>query len=392
MSIGIIGLYAVDTSPDDWRIWIGGLAALNFVGLIFYRFFRSLASQSRVSRTPTWMMSDRSAFYSLIVFLIITFAFQTITYIQYGGISGYINTFDTDSAGFGGMGLIFSVSESFPILSVIFVIFLINRKQLKVNWWIISIILFIFFIEKMLFGGLRGSRSNTVWGILWALGLIHLFLKPVSRRYILTVILLTTGFMYLYGFYKSSGVQGFTAALSSDTRAEQEAESGRDFRGLLLGDFGRSDIQSYILYKLIDQKNSYDLAYGRTYAASAAILIPKSLMPSKPATKVKEGTEIQYGKGSFIPIVSQSSKVYGLIGEAMLNFGPLAGPFFLGIFGLIVGYWRRWIFGLGHDARVFLVPFISIAFFIVLSSDSDNVIFFYIQARIYSNAGPTSWF
>jgi hypothetical protein len=190
------------------------------------------------------------------------------------------------------------------------------------------------------------------------------------------VVVIMTGFMYIYGFYKSSGVQGVTAALSNDTRAEQEAESGRDFRGLLLGDFGRSDIQAYILYKLVDQEDSYDLAYGGTYLASAALLIPKNLMPSKPVTKVKEGTEIQYGRGSFVPITSQSSKVYGLIGESMLNFGPLAGPFFLGIFGLIVGYWRRWIFDLGNDTRVFLVPFVSIAFFIILSSDSDNVIFF----------------
>jgi hypothetical protein len=51
---------------------------------------------------------------------------------------------------------------------------------------------------------------------------------------------------------------------------------------------------------------------------------------------VKAGTEIQHYAGSYSPDQFESSRVYGLSGEAMLNFGPLMVPVAFFILGAVV--------------------------------------------------------
>ena len=57
----------------------------------------------------------------------------------------------------------------------------------------------------MVFGGLRGSRSQTVWSLFWATGIIHLWIRPLSKRFIAAGVCFLVAFMYLYGFYKGLG-------------------------------------------------------------------------------------------------------------------------------------------------------------------------------------------
>jgi hypothetical protein len=109
-------------------------------------------------------------------------------------------------------------------------------------------------------------------------------------------------------------------------------------------------------------------------------LIPRSIWPDRPLTKIKEGTEVQYGRGSFVPGVWQSSNVYGLAGEAMLNFGPIAVPFVFLIWGIIVGYVQHLLINLNApDVRFLLLPLLINLCFILLVGDSDNIVFFLIK-------------
>lgn len=107
------------------------------------------------------------------------------------------------------------------------------------------------------------------------------------------------------------------------------------------------------------------------------MLIPSAIMPDKPPDKMKEGTEVQYGKGTYDPIFLNSSKVYGLAGETMLNFGPYVVPIAFITLGIVVGKVRRclcnWTMG---DDRLLMLPFLINFCFIILASDSDNYIFF----------------
>ncbi|MFO5438272.1 MAG: hypothetical protein ACLBM4_06250, partial [Dolichospermum sp.] len=64
-----------------------------------------------------------------------------------------------------------------------------------------------------------------------------------------------------------------------------------------------------MLYRLMDDDSDYQYGWGRTYYSAFTILIPQQLwpFPEKPPNKSKEGTDLLYGMGSYIPGVWVSS-------------------------------------------------------------------------------------
>src|SRR5262249_21650695 len=130
-------------------------------------------------------------------------------------------------------------------------------------------------------------------------------------------------FMYLYGFYKSGGMDGLVSALrGNDSREWMEKSSGRTWTSMILEDLGRADIQALVLQRLIDGASSYDYAWGKTYLGTLSFLIPRQILQERPGGKLEEGTELIFGRHSYSLGLWASSKVYGLAGETMLNFGP----------------------------------------------------------------------
>lgn len=243
-----------------------------------------------------------------------------------------------------------------------------------------TLALLLFLVLKLFFGGLRGSRSNTIWGLFWAAGIVHLWLRPLSRKVVYAGLAFLVLFMYVYGFYKGAGLEGLSGVRDLAQRAAMEQRTGRTAEGVLLGDLGRADVQAFLLYRLRVHPDEYDLAWGRTYAGDLAILVPRTLWPARPPTKVKEGTELQHGRGTWRLDSWSSSRVYGLAGEAMLNFGPLAVPLAFATLGAVVGAvrrgYRRWS---ERDARRLLLPLLINLCFVILASDVDNIVFFLVK-------------
>src|SRR5205085_9588599 len=107
---------------------------------------------------------------------------------------------------------------------------------------------------------------------------------------------------------------------------------------------------------------------------------PSYIWPNRPPLKDLEGTEIQYGKGSYDPIRWHSSLVYGAVGEAMLNFGPIAVPFFYLLWTFVMASVRKWILSwYQDDVRRFLAPWLIIMCFVALVADSDNVFYSFFK-------------
>ena len=366
--------------PDDWRPWLGGMAALNLAGIIVYRVGRSLTLSRRTrAQRPrrVWQIDARLFPAVMLAALLLTTALQVAVYSQYGGIAGYIEAYESryEADSFVGMGYIFSISESFPILAMMLYAFYANRRNFGKSWASIVIVLLLFFIVAILFGGLRGSRSNTIWELFWAVGIIHFWIRPIPKKVIALGVVFLVGFMYLYGFYKAGGLEALAQLGDPQQRAALERQSGRTVEAVLLGDLGRSDMQAFLLYRLTRPDSDYQYAMGRTYLAGAVTFIPRVIWPERPVTKVKEGTEAQYGMGSYIPGRLVSSRVYGLAGEAMLNFGVLAAPFAFAVLGLVVRWMERLTSTLkASDARWLLVPLLVNMSFVVLQADSDNIV------------------
>ena len=85
------------------------------------------------------------------------------------------------------------------------------------------------------------------------------------------------------------------------------------------------------------------------------------------------------GAGIFDP-VHFAQNIFGLGGEAMLNFGPVGVPAVYLLFGLAVGRLTRFVRSLAReDPRRLLVPFLVNVAFWALVSDSDNVLWVLVK-------------
>ena len=360
--------------PPDWRDWLGYMGVLNVIGIACYRLGRKVFEGRTVPAERVWEINKTRFRMFLPVCLFVSVAMQIWVYAKMGGISGYIDARMNDPNAFLGLGWVFMISESAPILAAFFMIVEMQRR--KVSWVLVGFVLFVLFAMQMLFGGLRGSRSETVMMLFWVVGCIHFLVRPFPRKLVYLGCVFLFAFMYLYGFYKDMGANATDAYSNSDSREQAEQKTGRTSAAMVLGDFGRADVQSFILYRLLNDSSDFTYAHGRTYLGAVSILLPESIIGDRPDTKVKEGTEIELGSGAYVPGVLWSSRVYGLAGEAMLNFGPLAVPFAYALLGLLVGWFRSGVRSLlPGDARFLLVPFGVYLCVTGLSGDSDNIIF-----------------
>ena len=360
--------------PPDWRDWLGYMGILNVAGIACYRFARR-AFVGRANRRETfWKVNETRLNVFLPLCIAVSCVAQIWVYAQMGGITGYMDARINNPGAFIGLGWVFMISESAPILAAFFVILKMRRR--RINWPVAGFALLGLFVLQMFFGGLRGSRSETVQLLFWVVGCVHFLLRPVPRKLVYIGCAFLFAFMYLYGFYKDLGMKATDAFSSSDERDQLAHRTGRTTEALVLGDFGRSDVQAFILYRLLNDARDFRYAKGRTYLGALALLVPQAILPEKPETKLQEGTEIETGTGGYVPGILWSSRVYGLAGEAMLNFGPVAVPFAYAILGLVVGWFRNRISTLmPGDTRFLLVPFGAYMCLSILAGDSDNLIF-----------------
>lgn len=357
--------------------WLGAMAILNLAGLLLFRAGWVYADRRAKLRTH-WQLNERRFILLLIPMLIVSGALQLALYLRFGGISGYVAAYDETVENFSGLGMYFTFSESFPILLFIGYAVLAQRRPRAKTLSAVLLALCAFLVLKILFGGLRGSRSNTIWGLLWAAGIVHLYLHRLPKWTFAAGVSLTLLFTYFYGFYKESGSEATISALKGDHQQVAE-ETGRDIAYVLLSDLARSGVQAFLLHRLIDSPAPYSYALGTSYIGAAALIVPRSIWPSRPPTKVRFGTEAMHGPHVYASGYTSAAQ-YGLAGEAMLNFTPLAVPIAFLLYGLALGTMSAKTRQLSRsDCRWLLVPILSVLFCLALTSDSDNLAVFFLK-------------
>jgi len=308
---------------------------------------------------------------------VFTAALQAYVYIHFGGLEGYVALFEKESltgkSSFTGWGWIFIVAESFPRLAFMAFALVLWRRRRQPSWLLVAGAFALYFGLLILFGGLRGSRSNFVWSLFWAVAVIHFCIRSLHRKIVLPGLAALLAFMVVYAAYKHGGTQDFQRALKGE-----ETKRGTTLTRVALGDLSRSDVQAFLYYRLTRVGTDYDLAWGRTYLGAFTLLIPQAFWPDRPPTKIHEGTWILWGKDAVV--YGDASNLYGLAGETMLNFGPGFVPLAFGVFALLVHGVRRYVYRLHpRDGRVFLLPVFLSLCILGLVCDSDNVVFFLFQ-------------
>lgn len=363
----------------DWPDWIGWLSVINAFGLCLYLASRRLFPVAK-PRT-VWIVKRPSFFIAISIALPITFACQVLIFAQYGGIMGFMQTFSQEAQAFSGMGYLFLIAETFPILAAI--AFLIWRREaLRArSWGILSLFVVAFFMLKLVCGGLRGSRSLTIWALFWIMGAIHVWVRPVPRKLLVVAFLFTLVFMYGYGFYKDVGLDALELIHNPGKASALEETSGRTMNAVLLGDMARTDVQAVLLNRIITS-GDFQYAYGTTYAEAFSFLIPKWLWADRPEGKVKAGTEALFGRGVYDRQLSRASYVYGLAGEAMLNFPALFVPLVFVPLAFVVSKFRSLLLADSNDLRLLVLPILAYSSILLLTGDLDNVLFAYLSIAV----------
>lgn len=362
--------------PDDWRDWLGRMAILNVAGLLVYRFARGKALISRQPWKTAWLLRESRFNLVNISAMCICASVQVYLYIRFGGITGIADKLLHDADAWENTGWLFVIGESVPILAMIAFGQWVHQRKVKVGWPALSAVLIAFLGAQIVCGGLRGSRSNTIVGLFWAAGIVHFYVRPVPRVFLPFGLLVAMAIMYFGGFYKTVGTDAVKTFTSNEERAFLSGRSRRTAELVVLEDLGRSETQAFVLYRLADEQAGYRLAWGQTYLGALALLIPRNLWPTRQAGKVRWTTDVEFGTGTYNGTPLRSSRVYGLMGEWMLNFGWYLGPMSMAVLGLMVGVTERFTRSAARgDCRKMLIPIVAVFCVTVLASDSDNNVY-----------------
>ena len=196
------------------------------------------------------------------------------------------------------------------------------RNRSLATWPALTVTIIVVSLLIFFFGGLKGSRANTLFSIFWVTGMIHFTIRPLSKKVLLSGLAVVTflGFAYTV-VYKAGGSRSLNLFQRGADLEVLQRKTGRSTEGMVLGDLGRSDIQAFLLRQSLNRDFDYDFAMGRTYYATFCRIIPSFVWHNRPELKIVEGTEMQWGKGTYDPVNRKASNVYGLAGEADADFG-----------------------------------------------------------------------
>ncbi|MET1074467.1 MAG: hypothetical protein ABWY11_17600 [Umezawaea sp.] len=360
----------------DWRSALGTMAALNVAGLLLYRALLAAPDRPRPTPVARVDLTRLAALGSGVVLVSLT-AFAALV-AGFGGPAGYVaalSNLDKDLAGYGPL---FLVASCFPLVAFVLVV-LRGRDLLRRRPLLVVVLVVAFALVQFAAAGLHGSRSSVIWPVLMAIGTCHLLVTPLRKRTLVATLIAICGFMYLYGFYKSAGADAVDIFTGDRSVEEISSDTGRDIPLLLLGDLARADIQALALDRELARP---DLAgNGLTYLGDLLFLVARDLRPDVP-DKVAIGTDLLYGPGSY-ESGTRSSQIYGLAGEATLNFGPFGAVLSFIPLGLVVRLARSrhraaLLPGAPVDVRL-LASWLPIVVILVLTADLDNVLWFAVN-------------
>jgi hypothetical protein len=359
----------------DWRTWLGAMGVLNAVSLLVYRIAHNYVFNWTPPSSSRWEIQRKRFHFFFSLALVCSIGAVYAFFSRLDGIPGMVKSFEGNLQAYTGKGWLLVFAWPLSVLCFIILIYLWTSGNSRRRRTSIGIFLVCGFgITQFMLMGWYGSRQATIWAMFWMAGIIHYRVDRLSRKVVAAGLVLMIAFMYFYGFYKEVGRAGFGVIETPATWLQPKGYQ-RDIKLLLLDDLARADVNAYILYNLIKFPKDYDYRWGLTYLGAPMFLVPRNVWPDRPNYKVDAGTEATWGKSSSY----DSPRVYGLAGEALLNFGPLGVIPLFALYGAFLGCYRRKLTSWHvSDARMFLAPLVTILFVDAFMSDSDNILFLFV--------------
>lgn len=369
-------LYGEGIYTRDWPLFFGYMGCFNLGGICALKFGQMIFFKLTKFPKKVWLIDSRKLSTILWPVLTVSLLATLIVRVFFGGLVKESGSY-TISAGaaqfYGQLSWLLMLGDPAPTIILLSIIHFVSQHlqygQPK-NFTIWCSLIFMAVLQ-FFWVGLRGSRSAIMWGLVIVVAMIHFRWKPFKIKTLLFGLILIVIFLHLYDYRKKFGQRGWAAFYSSAVREELKHAGGteRTILATVLGDLAKADVQAFLLYGLMENVPDYKYIYGKTYIMSALVFIPRGIWPSKPLSpKLEAGTKLQ-GYSS----TASSSRVYGLAGEAMLNFGyyGIIPAFF--IYGCALGWMRKKIVTMvPYDSRFFLVPLLLLICLLSVDGDTDN--------------------
>lgn len=371
--------------PDDTWEWFGRLATVNAAALVALELGYTWATAGPPpALRPLRRVDAPRLAGTLALGGLVALAAQVQLLRHFGGASGLIDAYEVRGVEFSGMGMVLMLAWPFPLIVLLETLLFLGRRgrrtRRRPGAALVAAILATFAGVHLGWAGLHGSRLSMLGGMFLAAGLCHFLLRRFSSRAVMIGLGTAFVFCFLYSFYKGAGRDGISAALSgAEGIARAQQRTGRDVGWLLLGDLARADVQMEVLWTMYEANPTYRPQLGATYVG-AAIFVPRSVWPARPRGPQEAYAELRDGRIGTREGDAPNSRVFGLGGETLLNFGWTGMPIAHALFGALIGRLRRAIASLRPgDARFLLVPFAMLLVTALYLLDLSQVVFMFLQ-------------
>lgn len=364
----------------DYRPYLGLMAGLNLVGLLMYQVAARWAVRRPYKATiKVWRLEESRAFVVLLGAIAVASVAQLYLFARFGLIGRL--EWGEEHEVLAGTGFIRLAAQSLPVL----LLFLVTLMRGRTGWRRTTVIgvgtlLAVLVGWQFLTTGLMGSRSDVVFPLFVAAGVVHFFWRPFTSKEAIMGVLVVVAFMYLYSFYKWHGVEAIKQ-IQTQGVAATASQTGVRLQGTLIGDLSRADVQAYTAFVMLEKPYPYEYRMGKTVIGDTLVHFPRWIWPNKynlrgSSAKQAAGTDIIRGPGFYDPYRRwrKATRVFGMSGYTMLNFGVWAAPLpFLGL-GLLVGFLQRAIaqWRCLMDMRLLLAPVLTVICLVILTGDLDN--------------------
>lgn len=363
---------------EDWNPWFGQYSALCALGYLCFRIAHDIIYRNTRNARTCWILNDARFATSLTWAIGVSAIAAAIVMFRFGGLKQAEETqLLALGSGLQHLSWLIMLGDALPLLLAMAAVRLFSDPRRGKSMTLLIVILGVLAVAQFALLGLRGSRSALMFALVIAAGMMHYRLRRIPVRWAVGGAAILLVFIYFYGFYKrAGGAAGLAALQSAEQRQYLEQKTGNTVTGVLLGELSRAEMQSFLMYRLDISEGRYEYRWGGTYFRALATLIPRAIWYNKPPGKVEAGTDLQFGQGIAATGRVRSSRVYGLVGEAILNFGLAGVPLMFAVYGAALGWYRRKLLTWHPaDARHFLAPIILIACLVGVFGDADNLMF-----------------
>lgn len=362
-------------TPHNWNDYAFLTASFYLIGIIVWLAIFQEDEPSR--RFVTKWEYRENVPYMLIVLMVVSFILQLYVYARVGGIGGYIQAY-TDStkeeSAFSGTGLFSIFSEMFPYLFVMY--FVVVHKEKKAGGRKVFVFFVLLLLALLFFGGLRGSRNNVIYTLVMGVIAVHIFVYKFKAVHLLYFIVFFFLFMYVGRLYKDQ--KGNLLENVKEAVEIREKKNISQAETIVLGDLSRFGVNTYEFY-LLEMSKEYKYKYGETYLWGILTFVPFGsaiIHHYDICSRSEAATELFYKNRT----KTENSKIFGLLGEWMLNFGiwTFFVPYLL--MGFVLRSLRRTLISIPiDDVRMLIVPAVLTMVPDLILSDMSNIMSFFVK-------------